>query len=436
MSLLSSLNDPGAWQEFFLYKRSGGHLSREEEQALEDFVRTAAYRPLAEHILQGGCFAPPQKRLLSKLHTAKKRVVYTYSDDENRLLKLLTFLLQRKYDRLFAPNLYSFRPHKGVRDAVRTLTGHPDIGAMWSYKTDISNYFNSVPVSRLLPLLTQALWDEPDTCRFLTGLLTDPRVYDRGTLLREEKGIMAGTPISTFLANLYLSHLDHHFRQAGVLYARYSDDMILFAPTRSELEGHVDFLLRELERCGLQVNPAKEERSAPGQMWSFLGICYRQGVVDVSPVSVTKLKAKMRRKARALARWRARKGLDGIHAARAFVRSFQKKLFENPVDNELTWARWYFPLINTTASLTQIDRYAHSCIRYLATGKHTKAAYNFRYADIKALGYTGLTASYYAPAPSPYPPPKPPPGQVPAFSGTPHPPTDLSKTKRTAAPSE
>jgi len=393
--MFKALTDPGVWREYQEYKLSGGHLSKEDEKALSEFIEGQAYLPVVERIDCGDGFAPPKKSAISKKSSAKKRIVYTYAEDENWVLKLLTWLLQRKYDYLFAYNLYSFRPRKGVRDAVKRLTRTPNIRKMWSYKVDISNYFNSVPVERLLPLLRQTLAEEPEICRFLESLLTNPLVNDRGNLVPEEKGIMAGTPISTFLANLYLAHMDHYFANAGVLYARYSDDIILFDDTQEGLERNVEAIHRFLEEAGLSINPAKEARTAPGEMWTFLGICYRDGVVDVAPVSVEKLKAKMRRKARALVRWQARKGATGVNAAKAFIRVFNRKLFENPVEHELTWARWYFPLINTVASLKIIDEYSQSCIRYLATGKHTKAAYNFRYAQMKELGYVSLVNCYY-----------------------------------------
>ena len=266
---------------------------------------------------------------------------------------------------------------------------------MWSYKVDISNYFNSIPVERLLPILRNAMDDEPGTYRFLESLLRNPLVNDRGKLVSEEKGIMAGTPISTFLANLYLSGMDHYFQSAGLLYARYSDDIIVFAESEEALEQNVRTIHSFLKEAGLGINPAKEARTVPGEMWVFLGICYRNGVVDVAPASVEKLKAKMRRKTRALVRWQARKGTTGTQAAKAFIRAFNRKLFENPIEHELTWARWYFPLINTAQSLKIIDEYSQSCIRYLATGKRTKAAFNFRYEQIKELGYVSLVNRYY-----------------------------------------
>jgi len=393
--MLNRLSDPAIWQDFLDYKRQGGHLRPSDLEELEQFIKLQAYLPNAQKLQNGGTFAPPRRSEISKMSTGKKRIVYTYEDDENRVLKLLIWLLQRKYDHLFAGNLYSFRPHKGVRDGILSLTSAPNIRKMWSYKVDISNYFNSIPVERLLPLLQEILANDPATYLFLESLLKNPLVEDHGVLIPEEKGIMAGTPISTFLANLYLSHMDHYFAAAGVLYARYSDDIILFAPNDAELEKHVFRVHQFLKEAGLTINPAKEARTAPSECWTFLGICYQDGVVDVAPASLEKLKAKMRRKSRALVRWQARKGATGLNAAKAFIRIFNKKLFENPVEHELTWVRWYFPLINTTESLKVIDQYSQQCIRYLATGKHNKAQYNFRYEDMKELGYKSLVNCYY-----------------------------------------
>lgn len=393
--MLNALKDPAVWRQFQAYKLSGGHMGKEAAEALEALISTEGYLPVVEGICRGDEFAPPRKSELSKLHSDKKRVVYTYPETENWVLKLLTYLLQRTYDRLFADNLYSFRPCKGVHDAVERLTRHRSMEKLWCYKVDIRNYFNSVPVEKLLPILQAALEQQPAVYAFLERLLQNPLVEDNGRLIPEEKGIMAGTPISAFLANLYLSHVDRYFAQAGILYARYSDDIILFCESKEALDEAVAQLHLFLREAGLSINPDKETCTAPGQMWTFLGICYQAGTVDVAPASVEKLKAKMRRKARALHRWKARKGATGPQAAKAFIRVFNKKLFENTAEHELTWALWYFPIINTTRSLQLLDSYSQSCIRFLATGKHNKSAYDFRYDQMKELGYISLVNRYY-----------------------------------------
>ena len=74
----------------------------------------------------------------------KKRIVYTYPDDFNTVLKLITYLMLRKYDGIFSKGLYSFRPGLAAKDAVMMLKRDPDLGRYYSYKVDISNYFNSI----------------------------------------------------------------------------------------------------------------------------------------------------------------------------------------------------------------------------------------------------------------------------------------------------
>lgn len=396
MDIFSTLQSAEGWRLFGEYKLQGGHLTKKEEQDLLHFIENREYLPVVERLLRGEPFPPPRKAAISKLHSEKKRIVYIFPREENYVLKHMTHLLLRKYDHLFADNLYSFRAGTGVRDAIHSIVLHPGIEKMWGYKADIRNYFNSIPVERLIPMMERTLSGEPSVFRFLKALLLDDRVDAEGQICREEKGIMAGAPISTFLANLYLSGLDHRFQREGILYARYSDDIILFVPTEQARDRARDFLRESLEEMGLELNPAKELCFSPGEKWVFLGLSHENGIIDVAPASVDKLKAKMRRKARALARWQARKNTTGENAAKAFIRSFNRKLFANSAPHELTWVRWYFPLINTTRSLQELDHYSQSCIRYLVTGKRTKAAYNCRYGDMKALGYISLVNSYYS----------------------------------------
>ena len=86
---------------------------------------------------------------------------------------------------------------------------------MYAYKADISNYFNSIDVDRFLPELQQAISDDPELFAFLSVQLSEPRVLEKGKELIEQKGIMAGTPLSAFYANLYLRDLDGNLLLPG-----------------------------------------------------------------------------------------------------------------------------------------------------------------------------------------------------------------------------
>ena len=262
MSLLDLLSRRDCWEEFYQYKTSLA-CPKAFAGALRAFIDRRDYLPVCEAMARGDRFPLPRRAVISKMSSRKKRIVYTYPDPENTVLKLLTFLLLRNYDGVFSPGLYSFRPRRSAKDAIRALSHVPRIGEMYAYKVDISNYFNSVPIGQLLPMLEEITAEDPALYAFLAQLLAEPEVLDGNRTVTENKGIMAGTPLSAFYANVYLRDLDRHFAEHGIPYARYSDDIILFAPSREETESHAAFIRDFLARCGLAVNPDKEQFTAP-----------------------------------------------------------------------------------------------------------------------------------------------------------------------------
>lgn len=395
MSLPDQLSRRECWEKFYEYKTSLA-FPKAFAAELRDFIDGEGYLPVCRSIEAGEPFPLPRKSVISKMTSGKKRVVYTYPKAENTVLKLLTWLLLRRCDSLFEDNLYSFRPGRTAKDAVRALRAVPGLGEMWAYKADVSNYFNSIPVEKLLPMLAEALGEDGRLYGFLSALLGEERALSGRETVREQKGIMAGTPLSAFYANLYLRELDRHFARRGVPYARYSDDIILFAPDRAGAEALAGEVRAILTEHGLGLNPAKEELFDPAEGWTFLGFRCRGDTVDIAPASLEKIKGKMRRKSRALMRWRQRGGYGGEKAAAAFIRVFNRKLLESPPDNDLSWSRWFFPLLTTADSLRVIDRYAQDCLRWLVSGKRTKGRYDVRYEDLKRLGYRSLVHEYYA----------------------------------------
>ncbi len=395
MSLLDRLSEKNTWEAFYLYKTSLA-CPKPFAGELRDFIDREGYLPVCEAIRRGDPFPLPKKAVISKADSQKKRTVYTYPPAENTVLKLLTYLLLRQYDGVFAPGLWSFRPGRTAKDALRRLTAVPGIRQMTAYKADISNYFNSIPVDRLVEELRAVLGEDEPLYGFLRSLLLQPLVLEKGAAVPEEKGAMAGTPLSAFYANLYLRELDWQFAREGIPYARYSDDVILFAADPGEARALAERVRAYLLEAGLSLNPDKEQLTAPEEGWTYLGFSVRGGSVGIAPATVKKLKAKMRRKARALRRWQTRNGLAPEKAAAAFWRIFRRKLLESPADNELSWSRWFFPVINSPDSLREIDACAQECLRWLLTGTRTKARFNARYGDLKALGYQTLVHEYYA----------------------------------------
>ncbi|MDR0837535.1 MAG: hypothetical protein LBM94_04915 [Propionibacteriaceae bacterium] len=398
MSILDALDDANTWAQFRQYKLDKGHLSARELGWLDTFIEAEGYRGPAQAAREG-VWPLPTKRLINKLGKAKKRVVYRFPDAENWTLKLLAWLLFA-YDDRQPDGCYSFRRNFGVLRALRELTALPGINNMWCYKADITNYFNSVPVPLLHPVLARVIDDDQPLFDFLMRLLSEDRALcagdDDSDVVEEPRGVMAGTPISPFLANIYLSALDEWFVSRGVPYARYSDDIVIFANSQAELDVLRADFLRLIGEHGLHVNPDKESVSAPGIAWEFLGVSYCNGTIDLSSTTKTKLKGKIRRKARALRRWMLRKSADPEVAMRALIRVFNRKFYSLHDPNDLTWARWFFPLLTTSDGLHEIDEYLQAYVRYIPTGRFTKANYRVSYDDLKRLGYRPLVHEFYA----------------------------------------
>ena len=348
MSLLNILSDEKVWIDFYEQKVDPTYFRISDAQELFQYVREKRYLPVIDRIFSGEGLSVPQKKRIAKSDTSKKRIVYCLPEDETIVLKLLTWLMIRKYDWFLSDNLYSFRPNYGAKDALRKLTSDPEISQYYSYKLDVRNYFNSIYIDLLLPVLKQLFSDDLPLYEFLASQLSDPRAIDNDTVIEEQKGVMAGMPYAVFFANVYLTRLDREFEKIpNVVYCRYSDDIIIFAKEKDTLDAAKEKLLNTLAEVHLEVNPDKVVETDPAQPWTFLGFEYDGKGIDVSKVSVGKMKAKMRRKARSLDRWRRAKGKDGWMAARAFIKHFNKKLYTSESNSEVNWSWWYFPMITT-----------------------------------------------------------------------------------------
>lgn len=395
MSILEELNEDAVWDSFLQYKLEKNHLSAREQEKWAVFIGERKYRRITEHLTEPEfTFDYPVKICVNKSGTRKKRTVYSFGETESMVLKCMAFLLYR-YDDKISAGCYSFRKNTSAKDAISSILKIPHLKQKFSFKADISNYFNSIPTKQLLAVLGEVITDDGELLSFLTGLLSAGKAYDNGVLVEEDRGAMAGIPIAPFLANIYLLSLDKAFAERGIPYFRYSDDILFFADTQEELTECRDLLQTHIQKKGLKLNPEKITVTLPGEPWEFLGFCYKEGRIDLSQVTKNKLKAKIRRKAHSLYRWRIRKNVDFERTARAMIYTFNRKFYDDTDENRFTWSRWFFPVLSTDEGLKELDAYFVQYIRYLSSGRHYKGNYRVRYEQIKELGYRSLVNEYY-----------------------------------------
>ena len=393
-SILTQLTRQETWEEFLAYRLVKGRFNWHEFDEADRFVEQEAYLHLAQKIARGEGLGIPKKKIVNKMGTGKKRVVYSFAPDEMVILKFIAFKLY-DYDAVFSPNCYAFRRGIKACDAILFINRAIGNRRMWAYKLDIHDYFNSISIDILLPMLEEIMSDDPLLYRFFENMLSDNRVVSGGETILESHGVMAGIPTASFLADVYLKEVDRHFHDAHVIYARYSDDIILFAPDFETLEKYKGQMTEFLRKYRLEVNPDKEKIYSPDEAYEFLGFKCHGRDIDISEATKKKMKGKIKRATKSLMRWKVRNQMEPEKAMKGLINHFNRVFFENDDTESLTWSRWFFPVINQTDGLKEIDHYLQQNIRFLSTGKHNKTNFKTNYAQLKQLGYRSLVNEFF-----------------------------------------
>ena len=394
MGILELVNTKNAWEEFYETKVGNDSFTFSEAAKVRAFIDNEKYKEYYRLILEDGFPKDfPSKRVVNKEGTRKKRIVYSYGEEDNIVFKFIAFHLY-EFDNEFSKNCYAFRRGYGVRDAVGRFRGNKEFSKMHCYKADISNYFNSIDVDVLLNKLEFVKKRDEKLYSLFEKVLKEERVYEKGKIIEDKHGAMAGTPCSPFFANVYLSEVDKYFENKGVPYFRYSDDVLIFEEDKVALDVEVGVFLNKIKEHKLTINEDKVSYTFPGESFEFLGLAYDDGEIDLSANTKRKLKAKIKRKAESLRRWQRKKGLTPDKAAKGFITAMNNKFFGKDED-DFTWCRWFFPNLTTDKSIKEIDEYMQEYIRYTVTGRHYKGNYKITYEQMKEWGYVSLVNEYY-----------------------------------------
>lgn len=399
MCVWERLSEEEFWKEFLDYKIEKQHLMGKDLEVIEIFIESKKYLDLIGDIRKQDYIPPiPFKKEISKADTDKKRVIYFFEEDFNILLKGIAFYLY-VYDGEFADNCYAFRRSYGVKDAIRRIKCIKGLKDKYCLKLDIHNYFNSIDVDVLLEKLGFIKKSDEELYLFFEKLLMLDRAFVGNDIISEKRGAMAGTPISPFFANVYLSDMDKLFESENVIYFRYSDDILVFADSEEEIKKYQHNILEIINQNNLTINPDKTKLCKQKEEWEFLGFSYDNGEIDLSVNTIRKMKAKIKRKAHALRRWADRKNLSGERAARGFIKAMNKKLYtykyQEVRGTEFSWSRWFFPCITTDKGLKTLDDYMQNYIRFCVTGRHYKGNYRISYEMLKEMGYRNLVNEYW-----------------------------------------
>lgn len=392
---LKYIDNEEKWKEYLNYKLFSLYSYRKEKRLFSDFIENKKYMHICTQIKNGTySFSIPNKVFINKGNSSKKRVVYKFLDDEVIILKYISYLLY-DYDYLFSNNLYSFRKNITMKDAIYKIKDLLKDKKMYAYKVDISNYFNSIDTDILLSKLKNDIIDSHLYNIIYDVIGNDKSLYNN-EIIFEKKGILAGCPISAFLANYYLKDMDKYFYENDIQYFRYSDDIIIFSEDKNNLYKYQKYIKNTLSRLKLCINNDKEIFYELDSSIDFLGFSFCNDKIDISENSIHKAKARIKRSSRYLRRRIMKNEISIEEGISLMIKNINKKFYGNKRE-ELSWKYWFFPIINNIDGLLEVDHYFQEEIRCLVSGKHNKRNYKLvPYELLKKYGYKSLVHEYYS----------------------------------------
>lgn len=388
------IDDNTKWKEFLNYKIFSLYSFKKEKRLFKNFIENKKYLDICTQIKNGTySFSIPNKIFINKGNSSKKRVVYKFNCDEVIILKYISYLLY-DYDYLFSDNLYSFRKNINMHDAIYRIKNLLNNNCMYAYKVDISNYFNSIDKNILINELENDI-DDKNLLNVIKNVLNNDKVVFEDTIFSENKGILAGCPLSAFLANYYLKDLDKYFFDNNISYFRYSDDIIIFSSNKECLYNYSSFIKDFLSKHKLCINQKKEYLYNINDCIEFLGFSFKNDEIDISANSISKAKSRLKRSSRYLRKQVENGSIELEDAIKIMIKKNDKKFYGNKRE-ELSWKYWFFPIITSVNGLKEIDTYYQDCLRYIASGRYNKKNYKILpYSKLKTYGYKSLVHEYY-----------------------------------------
>lgn len=212
----------------------------------------------------------------------KAGFVIRHSIETNMLDRIMYQALVDKiapyFDKVLEPNIYSHRldnveGHEryffinGVEQWLqfnkKIETELNDINPILLV-TDLTNFFENINVGLLINDLKETILpdlklsaENEKECKKVLEILS--KLLKTWTVPHTQRGISQNRNPSSFLANIYLSSIDHEMLSSGYNYYRYMDDIRFTCSNRFQARKKLKHLISELRKKGLNVNSKKTQ---------------------------------------------------------------------------------------------------------------------------------------------------------------------------------
>ncbi|MFM0356731.1 reverse transcriptase domain-containing protein [Paraburkholderia nemoris] len=244
--------------------------------------------------IEDGTYAPnlPHKKIIPKANGGVRELTIYQIPDAAVSRYFYERLLSKNRHR-FSSFSYAYRNDRNVHFAIQDIAVDLAQDARtFIAEFDFSDFFGSIN--------HEYLHDQFDVNGFLIS--DEEKRIIRAFLSERERGIPQGTSISLFLANLVCWKLDKSLEKAGLKFARYADDTVIWSPDYAAICRSFSLIDSFSRDAGVAINAKKSDGISllardglPAEIvsksdFNFLGYSIGVGRVSIRKKSETRIK--------------------------------------------------------------------------------------------------------------------------------------------------
>ena len=334
-------------------------------------VRIRMYQAIANGTYE---IAPPHTAKIPKDTPGEFRTVYVNEGVDRVLLSIVNDLLFELMPDCVHPACKSYLKGVGcgkiVQQASNAIvrTGYTDDNHVIGWKSDLSKYFDSVPIEFI-----DAAFDGVEQ-RFGESKLIDVlRKYYHSDLYidgetkqvcEKYQSLKQGCSVASWLADVLLYHIDDRLSKMPGYYVRYSDDMLYVGEYYDEA---MDVLSTELAAMEMKLNPKKVELLDADHWFKFLGFSIRGKDISMSSSRIKKFQKEIESRT-VDAKFKGKDGKwHGVSFAKA-INQVNRYLYHGDGQGH-SWATGILGVVNVRQDIDTLNAFVMDCLRAVHTGK-------------------------------------------------------------------
>ena len=301
-------------------------------------------------------------------HTAKipkdngdYRTVYVNEPIDRVILSIANDLLFELAPEMIHKSCKSYQVSIGcgkvVLEVSRTITDMKSKNFIVGWKSDLSKYFDSVPIQYI-----DKAFDMVEKKHGKSALIDILRKYyhcnyyfdENNELKQNYQSLKQGCAVAAWLANVILYDIDKKLSELDGYYVRYSDDMLFVG---KDYEKAMLIMKDMLNSMKMKINPKKVEYLRKNVWFKFLGYSIKGGMISLSSTRIKTFQKEIEQRT-------IRKRNTSLKSAVDDVNRYMYK-----GNGEFSWATQVLPVCNVLKDLNELNKFVMDCLRAVETGK-------------------------------------------------------------------